>query len=88
MSWDQFVQHQVGLDIGAALGQDSESLREFAQLGAWPQAGELEQVASDEPGAVLGVGEFGGELFGLLEVVDGFADLAPWRVLMRGRSCA
>ena len=25
----------------------------------------------------MGVGEFGGELVGLLEVVDGFADLAP-----------
>ncbi len=26
---------------------------------------------------MLGVGEFWSELFGLLEVVDGFADLAP-----------
>ena len=25
---------------------------------------------------MMGVGEFGGELFGLLQVVDGFADLA------------
>jgi len=36
----------------------------------------LEQVAGDESGAVVGMGEFRRELFGLLQVVDGFADLA------------
>jgi hypothetical protein len=60
---------------GSPLRQDTESFCEVAQLGAWPQAGELEQVAGDEPGAVVGVGEFGSKPFGLLEVMDRFADL-------------
>src|SRR6266851_2117982 len=36
--------------------QNSEPLGEFAQLGAWPQAGELEQVASDIAGDAVGAG--------------------------------
>jgi hypothetical protein len=56
--------------------QDSESFGEVPEIGPRPQAGELEQVSRDEPGSVMGVGEFGCELFGLLQVVDGFmADL-------------
>ena len=60
-----------------SLGQDSESFGEVAELGPRPEAGELEQVAGDEAGSEVSVGEFWCELFGLLQVVDGFADLAP-----------
>jgi hypothetical protein len=70
MSGSQLSDHSCG----AALGQDAECFSEVAQLGAWPQAGKLEQVSGDDPGTVVGVGEFGGELFGLLQVVDGFAE--------------
>src|SRR5258708_6769082 len=56
----------------------SEALGEFAELGelgAGPQAGELEQVAGDIASDAMGAGLLGRDLLGLLQVVDGFADL-------------
>src|SRR5258708_34005622 len=53
----------------------SEALGEFAELGAGPQAGELEQVAGDIASDAMGAGLLGRDLLGLLQVVDGLADL-------------
>ena len=49
-------------------GRPSRDVAEGRKAGA---------ARGDEAGAVVRVGEFWGELLGLLEVVDGFADLAP-----------
>src|SRR5260221_8403683 len=53
----------------------SEALGEFGERGAGPQAGELEQVAGDIASDGMGAGLLGRDLLGLLEVVDGLADL-------------
>src|SRR5258708_33439733 len=53
----------------------SEALGEFAELGAGLQAGELEEVAGDIASDAMGAGLLGRDLLGLLQVVDGLADL-------------
>src|SRR5258708_29125532 len=53
----------------------SEALGEFAELGAGPQAGELEQVAGDIASDAMGAGLLGRDLLGLLPGVDGLPDL-------------
>src|SRR5215472_12303403 len=60
--------------------EDSQAFGEVAEFWAWPGSGELEQVAGDGPGAVVAAGQLGREFLGSLQVVDGFADLAPHSV--------
>src|SRR5258706_13641983 len=62
--------------LGPVSREYSESLGEFAQFGAGSQSGELEQVAGDVAGDAIRARLLGRDLLGLLQVVDGFADLS------------
>ena len=64
------------------LGQYAESFCEVAQFRSWAQAGELEQVAGYGAACVVDAGFFRGDALGLLESVQGFADLVPHSVCL------
>ena len=68
-------------------GRTPESLDEVAQLGSWPQSGKLEQVAGDDAGAVVPVDQFGRDLLGLLQVVDGLLLLRRPRRRVSSLNC-
>src|SRR5260221_9031065 len=61
--------------LGPVSREYYEALGEFAQFGAGSKSGELEQVAGDVAGDAIGARLLGRDLLGLLQVVEGLADL-------------